>query len=113
MTLNWKITDDYLEGKPKDFIFTEKFAMFDLDSTLIVPKIGTKKNGKGFPIDENDWKFLFNNVKQTLDNLIKFGYCIIIISNQGGIEKKKQTVEKLINKINKIANTLDINMYFF
>lgn len=113
MTLDWKITNDYLEGKTKDFIFTKKFAMFDLDSTLIIPKIGTKKNGKGFPIDENDWKFLFNNTQQILNNLINFGYCIIIISNQGGIEKKKQTVENLINKVNKIANTLNINMYFF
>ena len=109
-SIEWTQTNEYLMGQTNNFKFGTKLAMFDLDSTLIIPKIG---NNKGFPINSDDWKFLFPNVKQTLKTYENDGYSIIIISNQGGISLGKQTVESWSNKINQIQNELQIDLYVF
>ena len=62
---------------------SDRILALDLDWTLIKPK-----SNKKFPIDYNDWCFLFSNdkllkIKQYLDNGFKF----VIISNQAIIEK--------------------------
>ncbi len=66
MKLNWIKTNEYLKASTPNFKFQVKLAMFDLDSTLIVPKKGKFGRGRGFPVDENDWKFNFPNVKAKL-----------------------------------------------
>ena len=38
-----------------------KFACFDLDYTLIKPK-----SGKKFPVDKNDWEWMYPNVPNKL-----------------------------------------------
>ena len=89
-----------------------KLAMFDMDGTIIHPK-----SGKKFPVDENDWQFLysknqiFKKIKKIYEdddarNLTK----IIIISNQNGYSKEKlredntrtEKREKLKEKISNI-----------
>jgi len=58
-----------------------KIAGFDLDHTII-----TTMGGHTFPKNPSDWRFLYPNVPDRLRSLIKDGYAIVIISNQG---KKK------------------------
>lgn len=95
--MRWKIHSDYLYGTTKKFSFKDKIAMFDLDNTLI-----TTKDGRTFPIDENDWKWRFSNVPSKLKSLFDNEYCIIIISNQACIAVGKQTVEKWTGKLDLI-----------
>jgi len=111
--LNWTKTNDYIQAETKNFKFNDKLAMFDLDSTLIEPKIGTKGNGKGFPIDENDWIWKYIFIKEFLTELLKKKYSIIIISNQNGISKGKQSFESFTNKINQICKELNLETYIF
>jgi DNA 3'-phosphatase len=111
--LNWTKTNDYIQAETKNFKFNDKLAMFDLDSTLIEPKIGTKGNGKGFPIDENDWILKYIFIKEFLTELSKKKYSIIIISNQNGISKGKQSFESFTNKINQICKELNLETYIF
>lgn len=113
MKLNWTKTDDYLCAQTKNFKFMPKMAIFDLDSTLVVPRIGSKGNGKGFPLDENDWMWQFDTVKPTLLKLSEFNYCIVIISNQGGMAKGKQTFEVWTKKLDQICNDLNLDMHVF
>ena len=82
MSLAWNCTNDYLHGISKEFNFTDKIAMFDLDNTLTITK-----SGKKFPIDENDWKWMYPNIPNKLEELFFDNYAILIVSNQAGIAK--------------------------
>jgi bifunctional polynucleotide phosphatase/kinase len=113
MTLQWIVTKEYLYGKTNNFEFTQKFAMFDLDSTLVKPKIGTKGNGNGFPINEDDWQYNYDVTKHILKKLSKIGYCLIIISNQAGISQGKQSSKEWKTKLNNICKDLKLEMYVF
>jgi len=108
MELIWKIDNDYLYSTTNDFKFKQKLAMFDLDNTLI-----TSKRGNKFPIDENDWKFRFKNVANTIKQLDKDDYSIIIVSNQMGIATGRQSADGWMKKLNKIVKSLDTNMRVF
>jgi bifunctional polynucleotide phosphatase/kinase len=108
MKLIWKTQSEYLLGKTNKFNLTNKIASFDLDNTLIITK-----SGKTFPINESDWKFKYDNIIEIFKKLIDNKYTIIIISNQAGIEKKKQTVEEWQTKLNKIVEMLNINIMVF
>lgn len=106
--MEWQITQDYLQGTTKNFIMTNKMAIFDLDNTLICTK-----SGKKFPINNKDWKFLYNNVKEILEKLVQLvplyetKYCIIIISNQLKINN-----ETFMEKINEIQKQLNLELKF-
>ena len=52
-------------------------ACFDLDYTLIKPK-----SGKKFPIDKNDWEWMYPNVPKKLKDYYEKKYTIVIFSNQ-------------------------------
>lgn len=64
-------------------------AAFDMDDTLIRPESmdAKKKKFLTFPKSASDWGWLHPTVPARLQELHKNGYCIVIISNQGGIEK--------------------------
>lgn len=113
MKLEWTQTNEYLCASTPNFKFEKKLAMFDLDNTLIKPKIGKFGKGRGFPVNASDWKFTFPNVKQTLINYFESGFSIIIISNQGGISLGKQTFDEWTNKLNQICTELNIELYVF
>jgi len=103
----WENTDEYLFGKTKNFCYSEKIASFDLDKTLI-----TTKSNKPFPIDENDWKLYNENIEKKLKEFVKKKFCVIVISNQGGLKsdlKKKEWMTKL----DCIQKTLNIEMLVF
>ncbi|KAF9516397.1 hypothetical protein BS47DRAFT_1315489 [Hydnum rufescens UP504] len=89
-----------LNGEPKSL---SKVAMFDLDGTLIRPQGGRKH-----PQDSNDWEWWHSRVKAKLNDVIKDGFSVILVSNQGGFSRKnaerKMTQWKL--KISQIAAQL-------
>lgn len=70
-----------------------KVAAFDLDHTLIKPK------GKNtFSKHRNDVMLLYPEVEETLSNLRKDGYKIVIFTNQRGVGRKT-TLEEIYYKI--------------
>ena len=95
----------YLNFYPKNHKYTDKFAGFDLDYTLI-----KTKSGKIFPKDVNDWTLLYTEIKNKLNKLSD--YTIIIFSNQMGISKGHIKEEELIEKITNIKKELDIKFIF-
>ena len=80
----------------KNGIVLDKIACFDLDYTLI-----TTKSGNIFPTSFNDWKPLYDNISQKLNEYIKKGYHIVIFTNQ-----KKLTKETIIDFSKKIENIM-------
>ncbi|EUC62214.1 polynucleotide phosphatase/kinase [Rhizoctonia solani AG-3 Rhs1AP] len=84
----------HLEQKP-----TSKVAMFDLDDTLI-----TRKSGKKFSDDPDDWKFWTTNVGDKLREAVSNGFSIIVVSNQAGLPVKDREA-KWKQKIPKIAQS--------
>jgi len=67
-------------GKPN--IKSNKYAIFDLDSTII-----KTKSGLVYPKYVNDWRIM-NGRKQVLQQYHSDGYRIIIITNQKGVANK-------------------------
>lgn len=103
--LKWNEFDGYLCGVSESFTYKNKLAMFDLDGTLI-----EVKSGKKFPISENDWKFKYDNTIKKILELSDDNYSVIIISNQGGIEKKHQDAKQWMNKIDNICDKLKVDI---
>jgi bifunctional polynucleotide phosphatase/kinase len=81
-------------------------AGFDMDNTII-----KTKSGKKFPIDKNDWTWLYDNVPQILIDLSKT-YTIIIFTNQNGLMKGKTKLDDLKHKFYSIHKELNINILF-
>ena len=82
---------------------TGKIAAFDLDYTLI-----KTKSGKLFPINKDDWKYLYDNIPEKLKELFDDNFTIVIITNQMGISKGKLDKSEFLNKISNIHKTLKI-----
>jgi bifunctional polynucleotide phosphatase/kinase len=66
-----------------------RVAAFDMDDTLIRPKSmdAKKKKFATFAKSADDWDWLHPTVPQRLRELHGNGYLVLIVSNQGGIEK--------------------------
>jgi len=103
--INWTVTDDYICGMTNDFTIMPKLAIFDLDDTLI-----KTKSGKKFAIDNNDWIFYSDNVLDVLRKYVRDNYCVIIVSNQGGIEKGLTNAKLWMKKIESIIGVLGIQI---
>jgi bifunctional polynucleotide phosphatase/kinase len=104
--IKWNNTDEYLHGMTENFRLKPKIAMFDLDGTLIV----TKSNKK-FPINDDDWMFNYKHIKKFIRNIKDKS--IIIVSNQAGIGKGKQSKSGWMKKISNIVNKLDVEIMIF
>ncbi len=83
-----------------------KIASFDLDHTIIKPK-----SGKKFPIDAEDWEWLYPYVPYKLKEIAK-DFTIIIFSNQLGISKGKVTKNQIYTKCKDIYEKLEIPLIF-
>ncbi len=83
----------------------KKIAGFDMDSTLI-----KTKSGKTFSVDADDWQFMFPNVIETLQNLHKDGYTLLLYTNQSGIKKGKTKLADIAKKINAIRKEIGVPM---
>jgi len=75
---------------------------FDLDSTLVEPKSGAK-----WPKGRKDWKWWSPSIPKRLKEAYNDGYKVVIFTNQGGIEKKKQKLDHITGKIEDICQALD------
>lgn len=99
----------YLHVKSDNFAYKAKIASFDIDGTII-----TTKSNKKFPVNKNDWKFLYDiTILEKLKELHNNNYCIIFISNQGGIKSETQTndwIEKMQNIAAEIQKYENINI---
>ncbi|KAK6749589.1 hypothetical protein RB195_001914 [Necator americanus] len=99
------------EGKHSDsvLIFTHnnckpraKIAAFDMDGTLV-----TTKSGKVFPVDNSDWRIIYDQVLPRVKKLYgEEEYKIVIFTNQKGIQTGKvdkngfkQKMESIIRKL--------------
>ena len=104
---NWIITDNYLflKNNTNNIKNNNKIFLFDLDNTLI-----TTLSGKVFPINENDWKFVYDSVEDKINNLSK-NNLIGIITNQMGL-KSDFLIKKWIIKMNNILKKININFVF-
>ena len=79
-------------------------AAFDLDYTLIKPK-----SGKKFPVDKNDWEWMYPTVPEKLKEYYENKYTIVIFTNQ----KKLKNVDDFIYKIQMIQDKLSIPINIF
>lgn len=102
-----ELNDEYIIMSTNLFEFQNKLACFDLDDTLIITK-----SGKRFPINENDWKFKYNNVKEKLRRLSE-NYTVMIFTNQAGIENGTITETSFTNKVTYIFKKLNIQIKLF
>ncbi|CDJ61545.1 polynucleotide kinase-3'-phosphatase, putative [Eimeria maxima] len=79
-------------------------AIFDLDGTLI-----TTRSGKKFPVDANDWKFLFEQqIRTQLRRLHDRGYSIFILSNQLGVSLGHVSLAELTAKVDAVQRLLQV-----
>jgi bifunctional polynucleotide phosphatase/kinase len=101
----WIITDNYLFLNYKNNHKNDKIYLFDLDNTLI-----TTLSGKVFPVDEYDWKFIYDSVENKINELSK-NNTIGIITNQMGL-KSDFLIKKWITKMNNILKKIHVNFVF-
>lgn len=87
---------------------TDKLAIFDLDDTLIKPRMKRK-----YPNSRYDWEFCFDNIFEKLEKYYRDGYFLVIISNQGGL-KNKEKLQEWKEKINDIFSEFEkpIRIYY-
>ena len=99
----WIFNENYLFiYKINKQLNNDKIFIFDLDNTIIQPK-----SGKVFPINEFDWKFVYDNV-QTKINELSINFNIGIITNQMGL-KNQNLINKWIIKMDNIMKQININ----
>uniref|UniRef100_M4B1V7 Polynucleotide kinase 3'-phosphatase n=1 Tax=Hyaloperonospora arabidopsidis (strain Emoy2) TaxID=559515 RepID=M4B1V7_HYAAE len=85
---------------------TCKIAGFDLDGTLIVTRSGRK-----YALDHKDWKLFHSTlVQKKLDELVRQGYTLAIISNQNGVARGHVTAAQMQNKLEAIVKKLGLPM---
>lgn len=82
-----------------------KFAMFDLDDTLI-----TTQSGSFFQKDKTDWRLKYPNVGEKLRSLKSKGYEIVIITNQMGISKEHIRIEDFVEKMKNFTDSLQLEL---
>ena len=85
----------------------QKFAMFDMDSTII-----RTLSGKTYAQDENDWTFLFDNVPDTLKSFRENGYEVLLITNQKQFTKNTVYRRQIISKVHKLIRKIGISLDF-
>jgi DNA 3'-phosphatase len=103
----WTITDNYLFLNNKNNIKNnDKIYLFDLDNTLITPS-----SGKVFPVNEYDWKFIYDSVEDKINSLSKNNNTIGILTNQMGL-KNNFLIKKWIFKMNNILKKINVDFVF-
>ncbi|CDI97859.1 bifunctional polynucleotide [Echinococcus multilocularis] len=99
---NWTQGISLLIYKDRKAKVSSKVLGLDLDGTVITPA-----SGRVFPVDANDWKLISPQIPDILKRFADEGYAIVIMSNQGGLEKMqdkkipefKTRVEAVLSKI--------------
>lgn len=82
---------------------SDKILALDMDGTIIKPK------GKGkFAKDADDWVLLYDKVPPKLKEYHEKGYKIVIMTNQGGIEKGHTKLSDIKTKIENITEVFGV-----
>ncbi|KAJ1345472.1 hypothetical protein KIN20_000015 [Parelaphostrongylus tenuis] len=103
---NWeaKHSDSILVFTHNDCTPRSKVAAFDMDGTLI-----TTKSGKVFPVDNSDWRLLYNQVPTRLKKLHnEEDFKIVIFTNQKGIQLGKVDKAGFKRKIEAVITKLGV-----
>jgi len=79
-------------------VHREKMAAFDFDWTLVSPK-----DGKTFPLNLDDWVWLYPNIPEKIKKYYDDGFMIVIFTNQSKFWKHEQ--------IQIVAKSLDIPIF--
>ena len=91
--MSWNQINSLYYKKDENFKFKEKILAFDFDGTLF-----DSLNNNKFPLNKDDLKIKDQKI---FDKILKYSkeYCIIVISNQGGISKNKITLQEVKEKL--------------
>jgi len=100
--MNWVQEDGFVYGD-SGTTPSEKILALDMDDTLI-----RTKTGHSFPKDETDWVFWHDKVVVTVQEYHSKGFKIVIITNQGGIEKGSTKLEHIQKKIEMIVKEINV-----
>jgi bifunctional polynucleotide phosphatase/kinase len=82
---------------------SDKVLALDMDGTIIKPKSGAK-----FAKNADDWVFLNDKVATTLKEYHDKGYKLVIMSNQGGIEKGHTKLSDIQTKVENITEQVGV-----
>jgi len=82
-----------------------KIAGFDFDNTLV-----KTLSGKIFPINEDDWEYLYPNILDKL-NTLKDNYCLVIFSNQNGVGLGKTDKNLVTNRFTKFIDSTKLGWH--
>ncbi|XGW29604.1 hypothetical protein V3C99_009003 [Haemonchus contortus] len=99
-----KHSDEILIFTHKDCEHRPKVAAFDMDGTLI-----TTKSGKVFPVDNSDWRIMYDKIGphlKKLHNEEKFK--IVIFTNQKGLQTGKVDKNGFKRKMEAIITKLGV-----
>jgi len=84
-------------------------AAFDMDHTILRPL-----GGRTHPKDEDDWQFMNEPaLKAKLKGLVSEGKCIVLISNQGALERAEDRLKGLENKLQRVQRALGLPLAFY
>ena len=98
--------------KQDNYKLKDKYALFDLDHTIIQP---LKTGYTFYSNNPNDWKYLYPQVKYKLESLSNT-HNIIIITNQKGLMKNNQVTSKYfvwLEKLELVLKDLNIPLKIF
>ncbi|VDL61949.1 unnamed protein product [Hymenolepis diminuta] len=101
---NWNESSNLLIYKDPNAKPSSKVLALDLDGTII-----TTASGRVFAVNANDWKLLSPKITDILKKYTDDGFAIVIISNQGGLEKdSNRRIPEFKMKFNSIAAKLGV-----
>ncbi len=95
----WLEHKSVILGTTKDVTPSNKIAMFDMDGTIIVDRLGRRVT---------DWEFFNNSVPQKLRELHKEGFRIVIASNQLCISLEVVSATDLKSKVEDFSIKLGV-----
>eukprot|EP00108_Taenia_solium_P004550 TsM_000487600 transcript=TsM_000487600 gene=TsM_000487600 len=103
---NWTQGISLLTYKDPKAKASSKFLALDLDGTVITPA-----SGRVFPVDGNDWKLISPRIPDILKRYADDGYAVVIMSNQGGLEKMQdKKIPEFKTKIEAVFRKIGVPM---
>src|SRR5271165_4877301 len=99
--------------------YSDHIAMFDLDGTLV-----QTTSGNIHPKNSSDWKWfgeeskdkkselaVMNGILTKLQELVEENYTIIIITNQAGMSKHPEVLERIENIYRELSDQCDFSYF--
>lgn len=105
---SWTSHDGLVIFKSEGLKAKSKIAGFDIDNTII-----RTKSGRTFPVDKDDWKILFPEVKEALQKAHKNGFKVVFFTNQSGIGGGVRDLNDFKSKVEAIIGELCVPVQVF